>query len=61
MAGTGESTLVGEPNITLKVCVSLKRLLIVTFNIKAIRIKSSVLLVSREYVISDFICIKHHN
>ena len=48
MAGTGESTLVGEPNITLKVCVSLKRLLIVTFNIKAIRIKSSVLLVGRD-------------
>ena len=50
MAGTGESTLEGEPNITLKVCVSLKRLLIVTFNIKAIRIKSSVLLVSRDRI-----------
>ena len=50
MAGTGESTLVGEPNITLKVCVSLKRLLIVTFNIKAIRIKSSVLLVNRDRI-----------
>ena len=50
MAGTGESTLVEEPNITLKVCVSLKRLLIVTFNIKAIRIKSSVLLVSRDRI-----------
>ena len=36
MAGTEESTLVlGEPNIKVKVCVSLKRLLIVTFNIKA--------------------------
>ena len=42
MAGTEESTLVlGEPNITVKVCVSLKRLLIVTFNIKTIRIQSS--------------------
>ena len=42
MAGTEESTLVlGEPNIKVKVCVSLKRLLIVTFNIKAIRIQSS--------------------
>ena len=31
MAGTEESPLVlGEPNITVKVCVSLKRLLIVT-------------------------------
>ena len=42
MAGTEESTLVlGGPNITVKVCVSLKRLLIVTFNIKVIRIQSS--------------------
>ena len=42
MAGTEESTLVlGEPNIKVKVCVSLKRLLIVSFNIKAIRIQSS--------------------
>ena len=42
MAGTKESTLVlGEPNIKVKVCVSLKRLLIVPFNIKAIRIQSS--------------------
>ena len=42
MAGTQEKTLVlGEPNVTVKVCVSLKRLLIVTFNIKAIRIQSS--------------------
>ena len=31
----------GEPNITVKVCVSLKRLLIVTFNIKAVRIQIS--------------------
>ena len=30
-----------EPNIIVKVCFSLKRLLIVTFNIKAIRIQSS--------------------
>ena len=42
MAGTEESTLVlREPNITVKVCVSLKRPLIVTFNIKAIRIQIS--------------------
>ena len=42
MAGTEESTLVlREPNIIVKVCVSLKRLLIVTFSIKAIRIQSS--------------------
>ena len=42
MAGTEENTLVlGEPNIIVKVCVSLKRLLIVTFNIKPIRIQSS--------------------
>ena len=42
IADTEESTLVlGEPNITVKVCISLKRLLIVTFNIKAIRIQSS--------------------
>ena len=43
MAGAGESTLIytREPNITVKVCVSLKKLLIVTFNIKAIRIQSS--------------------
>ena len=39
---TEESTLVlGEPNITVKVCIIPKRLLIVTFNIKAIRIQSS--------------------
>ena len=41
MAGTEESTIVlGEPNIKEKVCVVLKKkkLLIVTFNIKAIRI-----------------------
>ena len=42
MACTEENTLVlGEPNIIVKVCVSLKRLLIVTFNIKAVRIQSS--------------------
>ena len=42
MAGTEESILVlGGPNITVKVCVSLKILLIVTFNIKAIRTQSS--------------------
>ena len=42
MTGTEESTLaLGGPNITVNVCVSLKRLLIVTFNIKAIRIQSS--------------------
>ena len=42
MAGTAENTLVlGETKIIVKVCVSLKRLLIVTFNIKAIRIQSS--------------------
>ena len=42
MAGTDENTLVlGEPNMTVKVCVCLKRLLIVTFNIKAIRTQSS--------------------
>ena len=42
MAGTEESTLVlGEPNITVKVCVSLKRLLTVTFNTKAAKIQSS--------------------
>ena len=42
MAGTKESALVlGEPNIKVKVCASLKRLLIVTFNNKAIRIQSS--------------------
>ena len=41
-AVTEESTLVlGEPSITVKVCISLKRLLIVTFNIKAVRIQSS--------------------
>ena len=40
MAGTEENTL-GEPNVIVKVCVSLKRLLILTFNIKAIRIQSS--------------------
>ena len=40
MAGTEENTLaLGEPNIIVKACVSLKRLLIVTFNIKAIRIQ----------------------
>ena len=39
MAGTEESTLIlGEPNIKVKVCVNLKRLLTVTFNIKATRI-----------------------
>ena len=38
IAGTEESTLVlGESNITVKVCVSPKRLPIVTFNIKAVR------------------------
>ena len=37
-----ESTLVlGEPNITVNVRISIKRLLIVTFNIKAVRIQSS--------------------
>ena len=42
MAGAEENTLVlGEPSIIVKVCISLKRLLIVTFNIKAIRIQSS--------------------
>ena len=42
MAGTEESILVlGGRNITVKVCVSLKILLIVTFNIKAIRTQSS--------------------
>ena len=42
MTGTEESTLVlGVPKITVKVCFSLKRLLIVTFNIKIIRIQSS--------------------
>ena len=42
MAGIEESTLVlGEPNMKEKVCVVLKKLLIVTFNIKAIRIQSS--------------------
>ena len=41
IAVTEESTLVlGELNITVKVCISL-RLLIVTFNIKAVRIHSS--------------------
>ena len=41
MAVTEKSTLVlGEPNITVKVYVSLKRLLIVSSNIKAIRIQS---------------------
>ena len=38
---TEKSTLVlGELNITVKVCISLKRLVIVTFNIKAFRIQS---------------------
>ena len=42
MAGTEKSTLIlGQLNIIVKVCVSLKRLLIVTFNIKTIRIQSS--------------------
>ena len=42
MAGTEENSLVlGEPNIIVKVCVSLKRLPIVSFNIKTIRIQSS--------------------
>ena len=42
MTGTEENTLVlGELNIIVKVCVSLKRLSIVTFNIKTIRIQSS--------------------
>ena len=42
IAVTEENTLVlGEPNIIVKVCVSLKGLLIVTFNIKAVRIQSS--------------------
>ena len=41
IAVTEESVLVlGEPNITVKVCISLKRLLIVTFNIEVIRIPS---------------------
>ena len=39
MAGTEKNTLaLGEPNIIVKVCVSLKKLLIVSFNIKVIRI-----------------------
>ena len=38
-AGTEKSTLVlGEPNITVKVCVSLKKLPVVTFNINPVRI-----------------------
>ena len=42
MAGTEENTVVlGQPNVIVKVYFSLKRLLIVTFNIKAIRIQSS--------------------
>ena len=42
MTGAEENTLkLGQPNITVKVFVSLKILLIVTFNIKAIRIQSS--------------------
>ena len=42
MVGTEESTLVlGGPNIIVKVCVSQKKLLMVTFTIKAIRIQSS--------------------
>ena len=42
MTGTEENTLVlGEPNIIVKVCLSLKRILIVTSNIKTIRIQSS--------------------
>ena len=37
-----ESPLVlGERNITVKVCTNLKRLLLITFNIKVIRIQSS--------------------
>ena len=41
MAGTKESTLVlGEPNIKEKVCVVQKKLLIVAFSVKAIRIES---------------------
>ena len=41
IAVTEESILVlGEPNITVKVYISLKGLLIVTFNIKAVRIQS---------------------
>ena len=41
MAGTEENTLVlGEPNVMIKLCVSLKRLLMVTFNIKTVRIQS---------------------
>ena len=39
---TEESTLLrGEPNIIVKVCISLKMLLIVTFNVKDARIQSS--------------------
>ena len=39
---TEENTLVlGEPNFAVKVFISLKRLLIVTFNIKAVRTQSS--------------------
>ena len=42
MAGAEENALVlGEPNIIVKVCAGLKRLLIVTLNVKAIRIQSS--------------------
>ena len=42
IAITEESTLVlGQPNLTVKVFISLKRLLIVTFNIRAVRIQSS--------------------
>ena len=41
IAITEESTLVlGRRNITVKVCVSLKRLLIVNCNTKAVRIES---------------------
>ena len=31
--------ILGELNITIKVCISLKRLLVVTFNIKTVKIQ----------------------
>ena len=65
MAGTEENTLaLGEPNIIVKACVSLKRLLIVTFNIKAIRIQYIYIYIGYIYIsgyIYIYIYIKKNN
>ena len=65
MAGTEENTLaLGEPNIIVKACVSLKRLLIVTFDIKAIRIQYIYIYIGYIYIsgyIYIYIYIKKNN